>query len=56
MMRFSLFAPLLFLAIGCGKPGPTQSPAGQPDAAESKPAPIKAPAVKPEIRYYAFAG
>ena len=55
-MKHSLFAPLLFLAIGCGKPEPIKAPAARPDSAESIPAPKKAAAVRPEIRYYAFAG
>ena len=56
MMKHSLFVPLLFLAIGCGEPGQDPAPETKPDPVESKPVTKTAPAVKPEIRYYAFAG
>ena len=56
MTRITLFVPLLFMAIGCGKPEATPVPA--PETESAKPAPVQNPsaAVKFEIRYYAFAG
>ena len=56
MMRTSLLALLLVLAIACEKPQASQAPAVQSDPKVSEPAQKSEATVKPEIRYYAFKG
>ena len=58
MMKTSLFALLLVLAIACGKPQGSQAPEVQSDPKVSEPAQKSEATVKlkPEIRYYAFKG
>ena len=56
MMRTSLFALLLVLAIACGKPQSPPTPATPSVSQDPEPAPKPEASAKPEIRYYAFKG
>ena len=56
MIKISLFVPLLFLVIGCGKPEPTSAPEPKRETAKTAPEEKPAATAKLEIRYYAFAG